>query len=175
MNVFDAAVCIVAIIAVVTGYNSGLLRSVATILGYLSAMPIAVAATSYLSPYLSPVRDGQSTAPWAENSLLFFALFLVTGMALGTALRLAISETVGPGVSIPDRLAGSALGAIRIALVAVTIVLIFDQLIPPDRQPGFLVGSKLRPILSVAGQKGLKSLPPDVTAYIDRLKRDQRI
>jgi membrane protein required for colicin V production len=175
MNSFDAAIYVVGIIAVITGYKAGLLRSMATILGYVSAMPIAVAATSFLSPYLSSVRAGQSSAPWSENSLLFFALFLLTGMALGTALRLAISETVGPSVSVPDRLAGSVLGVIRVGLVAVTIVLIFDQLIPVDRQPGFLVGSKLRPILSVAAQRGLKSLPLDVTAYIDRLKRDQRI
>jgi membrane protein required for colicin V production len=54
-------------------------------------------------------------------------------------------------------------------------VLIFDQLVPADRQPAFLTGSHLRPLLSVAGQKGFKSLPPDVTAYIDRLKKDRRI
>jgi membrane protein required for colicin V production len=171
MNIFDVVVYLVAVIAIITGYKAGLLRSVATIFGYVSAMPIAIAATSFLSPLLA----GQSPAPWAENSLLFFALFLLTGMALGTALRLAISETVGPSVSIPDRLAGSMFGAIRILLVAVTVVLIFDQIIPADQQPGFLVGSKLRPILSVAGQKGLKSLPPDIMAYIDRLKRAQRI
>jgi membrane protein required for colicin V production len=54
-------------------------------------------------------------------------------------------------------------------------VLIFDQLVPADRQPAYLTGSQLRPLLSMAGQKGFKSLPPDVTAYIDRLKRDQHI
>jgi hypothetical protein len=27
----------------------------------------------------------------------------------------------------------------------------------------------------VAGQRGLKSLPPDVTAYIDQLKRERRL
>jgi membrane protein required for colicin V production len=67
------------------------------------------------------------------------------------------------------------LGAVRIGLVAVTMVLIFDRIIPVDRQPGFLIGSKLRPILLVAGQKGLKSLPSDVTAYIDQLKRERHI
>jgi membrane protein required for colicin V production len=74
-----------------------------------------------------------------------------------------------------DRLAGSALGAGRIGLVAVTMVVIFDQLIPADREPAFLSGSRLRPILSIAGRSGLKSLPPDVAAYIDRLKQNRRI
>jgi membrane protein required for colicin V production len=53
--------------------------------------------------------------------------------------------------------------------------LIFDQLVPPDRQPGFLTGSQLRPLLSEAGQMGFKSLPPDVATYVDRIKKDRRI
>ena len=55
------------------------------------------------------------------------------------------------------------------------MVLIFDRLVPADRLPGYLAGSQLRPLLSQAGQKGFRSLPPDVTAYIDRLKQEQRI
>jgi membrane protein required for colicin V production len=51
-------------------------------------------------------------------------------------------------------------------------VLEFDtgSIIPPDRQPAFLSGSQLKPILLLAGQQGLKSLPPDVTAFIDQLR-----
>jgi len=47
--------------------------------------------------------------------------------------------------------------------------------VPADRQPAFLNGSQLRPLLSQVGQRGFRSLPPDVVAYIDRLKRDRRI
>ena len=47
------------------------------------------------------------------------------------------------------------------------------RLIPADRQPAFLVGSKLRPYLSAAGQKGLQTMPPEIEAYIDRIKRDR--
>jgi membrane protein required for colicin V production len=64
---------------------------------------------------------------------------------------------------------------VRVGLVAVAVVLVFDQLVPSDRQPTYLTGSQLRPLLSVAGQRGFKSLPPDIVAYIDRLKRDRRI
>jgi membrane protein required for colicin V production len=95
-------------------------------------------------------------------------------MVLGKLMRMALDETIGSEAGIADRLAGALLGAVRVGLVATTLVLIFD-LVPSDRQPAFLVGSQLRPLLSAAGQKGFKSLPPDVTAYIDRLKKDQRI
>jgi membrane protein required for colicin V production len=171
MNSFDAVVYFVLIVAVVSGFNAGLLRSVAAIMGYLAAMPLAVAAT----PYVARTVGDKLDPSMAGNPLLFFGVFLVAGIVLGKLMRTAINETVGPRVSLPDRLAGSMLGAVRIALVAVTMVLIFDRIIPPDRQPAFLAGSQLRPILSMAGQQGLKSLPPDVTAFIDQLKRAQRI
>jgi membrane protein required for colicin V production len=186
MNSFDAAVYLVLIVAVVTGYNSGLLRSMATIsiappchsdtswapiAGYLAAMPVAMAAT----PYVSRMLIDKFNTPGVQNPLLFFGVFLVAGIVLGALLRTAISETIGPRVSLLDRFAGSVLGAVRIGLVAVTMVLIFDRIVPADRQPAFLRDSQLQPILLVAGQMGLKSLPPDVTAYIDRLKKEQRI
>jgi membrane protein required for colicin V production len=171
MNSFDAAVYFVLIAAVVSGFNSGLLRSIATILGYLAAMPVAIAAT----PYVSRMLDDKFDTPGVPNQFLFFGLFLAAGIVFGALSRTAISETVGSRISLPDRLAGSVLGAVRIGLLAVTMVLIFDRIIPHDRQPAFLASSRLQPILLMAGQKGLKSLPPDVTAYIDQLKKAQRI
>jgi membrane protein required for colicin V production len=171
MNSFDATVYIVGGVAMITGFNAGLLRSIATIVAYLIAMPMAVAATSLIGPVLA---DRFST-PFGQNTFVLFISFLIIGIALAQVLRIAIDQTVGPTKSFEDRFAGAILGAVRIGLVAVMMVLIFERLIPPDRQPAFLTGSQLRPILSMAGQKGLKSLPPDIVAYIDQLKRDRRI
>ena len=87
---------------------------------------------------------------------------------------MALDDTIGSeaGSAIASR--GAVLGAVRIGLVAITLVLIFDRLVPIDRQPAFLTGSQLRPLLSTAGQKGFSSLPPDVAATIDRLKQTTR-
>lgn len=171
MNSFDAIVYLGLILAVVTGFNTGLLRSALTILAYLMAMPIAVWAMS-----LMPPRIGVSfPASLMQNSLLLFGTFLVAGMVLGKLARMALHEAIGEHAGFGDRLGGAALGAVRVGLLATTLVLIFDQLVPSDRQPAFLTGSQLRPLLSAAGQKGFRSLPPDVTATIDRLKREQRI
>ena len=171
MNGFDAAVLAGLVIALVTGFNAGLLRSAVTILAYLIAMPIAVWGMSLVAS----LTDSLPGSPMAQNSLLFFAIFLVCGIVLGKSMRMMLDETIGPGAGIGDRLAGAALGAVRVALVAITLVLVFDQLVPADRQPVWLTGSQLRPLLSAAGQKGFQSLPPDVAAYIDRLKKDRRI
>ena len=171
INPFDAAICICLAVAVVAGFNSGLLRSLATIFGYVCAAPVAVAATPYLSHYLG----GQLKLPAGQTWLAFFAVFLLAGIMLGALMRLMVGELTGPNVSAPDRAAGAMLGAVRIALLAVLLVAVFDRIIPPGRQPAFLAGSKLRPILSAAGRQGLRSLPPDVADYIDRLKHARGI
>ena len=170
MNSFDAVVYLALIVAVITGFNAGLLRSAVTILAYLFAMPLAVWLMSLVSPML-----GSPGASLTQSSLLFFGIFLTVGMLLGKLARMALDETIGSEAGIGDRLAGALLGAARVGLVAVTLVLIFDRLVPADRQPAYLTGSRLRPLLSTAGRRGFQSLPPDVAAYIDRLKRDRRI
>jgi len=170
-NLFDLAIYICLFIAVVMGFNTGLLRSLATIVGYLAAAPISVMA----APYLTPILVNQLKLPAAQAWLGFVVIFLVIGFVLGALLRLAISEMIGPTISIPDRVAGAFLGAVRIGLLAVLMVVIFDRIIPAGREPAFLKGSQWRPVLSEAGQKGIKSLPPDVAAYIDRVKRTRGI
>jgi membrane protein required for colicin V production len=174
MNTFDAVVYFLGIVAIISGFNAGLLRSVATIIGYLAAMPIALAVTPLVAPAFAD-KLSASGGPGPQNSLVFLGVFLLAGIALSAALRSAISEVTGTRVSLVDRFAGCVLGAVRVALVAVTMVLIFDRIIPADREPTFLKGSQLRPILLMAGQTALKSLPPDITALIDQLKRQQRI
>ncbi len=169
MNAFDATVCAFLLVAIVMGFQSGLLRSVATIIGYICAMPIAVMLTPKLAALTE--RSHSSVPQWLVLTVLFFGL----GALLSAMLRMTVRELTGPDVSVPDRLAGAMLGAVRIGLVAVMMVLIFDRIIPAYRQPEFLAGSRLRPILSQAAQAGLKTLPPDVEDYIDRVKRERGI
>jgi membrane protein required for colicin V production len=167
MNSFDAIVCVGLVLAAVAGFKAGLLRSAVTILAYLIAAPIAI----WIMSLVAPAIDGKQPV---QSSLLFFGIFLIAGMVLGKSMRMALDETIGPGAGIGDRLAGAALGAIRVGLVAITLILIFDR-VPSDRQPAYLTGSHLRPLLLVAGQTGFRSLPPELATYIDRLKNDRRI
>jgi membrane protein required for colicin V production len=169
MNQFDAAVYLCLFVAVVMGFISGLLRSLATIIGYVAGMGIAVAAV----PPLTPLINTQFKLSPGHGWLVFAGIFLLAGFGLGALLRFSVNEMVGPKVSIPDRVAGAMLGAVRIGLLAVVLVLVFDRIIPPGREPAFLRGSQWRPVLSRAGQAGLQSLPPDVEAAIDRLKRQR--
>jgi len=110
--------------------------------------------------------------PTPQTWLVFIAVFVATSAGISALLRLAVSEMVGPDISIPDRIAGATLGALRIVLLAALLVLVLERVLPPGRAPSFLKGSQWRPGLSSAG---LQALPPDVEDYIDRLKRQRRI
>ncbi len=169
MNLFDAFITAAALVAIVIGFTSGLLRSVATILGYLLAAPLAVAITPRIFPFVL----GNGTLPPDESWLPVVVLFVVFGVAFGVLFRNLLNELIDDEISLFDRVAGAVLGAVRIFLVAVLVVVVFDRIIPADHEPPFLAGSKLRPYLSAAGQKGLESLPPAVVDYIDRLKRER--
>lgn len=170
MNSFDLVVYACVVIAAVIGFRAGLLRSVATIVAYLLAVPIAAWLTTLIAPQVAG-QVGLGTT----NPQLFAGAFLVAGIVLGMVLRMAVNETIGPEIGVADRLAGAMLGAIRVGLIAVTLVLIFDQMLPASRQPAYLTDSRLKPWLSQAGQRGIKSLPSDVTAYIDKWKREHRL
>jgi len=71
--------------------------------------------------------------------------------------------------------AGAALGALRIGLLALMLVVVFDRVIPPGHDPAFLKGSQWRPVLSSAAEGGLQRLPPEIQGYVDRLKRHRRL
>jgi len=168
MNTFDAVIAAFALLAIVMGFNTGLLRSLATILGYLIAAPLAVA----FSPSVAAFALGRSGAS-PNTAWLVVVVFVVLGVLISALLRVIVGELAGEDIGLFDRVAGAALGAVRIFLIAVLIVVIFDRVIPAGREPQFLAGSKLRPVLSAVGKLGLQSLPPEVEDYIDRLKRER--
>jgi membrane protein required for colicin V production len=172
MNLFDAAVIGATLLAVIMGYRSGLLRSLATIFGYLLAAPIAIVVTPKLAPLFTAQAGASGNTP---NVLLFAAVFFGMGLLIAALLRGTVSLVIGDDISVPDRAAGAALGAVRILLLAVLMVLIFEHIIPRKQEPGWLAQSQLRPLLAAAGETGVRSLPPDVVAQIDRMKKDRRI
>jgi membrane protein required for colicin V production len=158
------------LVAVIMGYRAGLLRSLATIFGYILAAPVAIVAAPKLAPLFA-----QSQSPEGPGVIMIAGLFLVVGVVTAALLRSAVGLVAGEDVSVPDRLCGAALGVVRILLLAILMVLIFERIIPPNREPAWLAQSQLRPLLSSAGEQGVRTLPPDVVAQIDRMKRQRGI
>src|SRR4051794_15342225 len=105
MNSFDGAVYVVLLIAMIMGFKTGLLRSAMTILAYMIALPIAMMATSLLGPQLG---NKLGTA-LAQNAMLFFGIFLLSGMLLGKMARLALDDATGSQTHLFDRIGGAGL------------------------------------------------------------------
>src|ERR1700687_906989 len=91
INLLDAAVSLCLIVAVITGFTSGLLRSLATIFGYVCAMPLAVTG----APWLSKILIDQFKMPQAQPWVAFVGIFLIAGMLLSALFRLTVSEMAG--------------------------------------------------------------------------------
>ncbi len=168
-NLFDGAVILFLVIAIVSGLRAGLMRSLATILGYAVAAPIAITLLPYVLPAVTArFQFGQAQAP-----IVLFAMFFIIGFLLAALMRGAVGGMSDGRIGVFDRFAGAILGAVRIILVAILLVMVFDRTIPPDREPAFLAGSTLKPVLLQAGAQGLRTMPPEVAAFIDRVKREQ--
>jgi len=93
INLFDAAIYLALFVAVVMGFMSGLLRSLATIVGYLAAGGLAVA----LAPRLTPFMTAQFKLPPAQT-------WVVHGEPTASyALRDAIRERFGWRAEVPGQ------------------------------------------------------------------------
>ena len=122
---------------------------------------------------VTPLLTTYLKMPTPQTWIVIVAIFVAAGAVLSALLRLALNEMVGPNISVPDRVAGAALGALRVALLAIMLVVIFDRAIPPGQEPAFLKGSQAvlgraaRPAASAARDRDLyrppEAPPPPVT------------
>ena len=136
INPFDAAIYLCLMVAIIAGFRSGLLRSLATIFGYLAAAPLAVATAPQLG--FSPTGSIflRRRLGWCSSASFWRS-------ASRSARRaFAVSEIAGPRVSIPDRAPERCLA--RFVPFGRGAGLDFRP-ISADRQPWFLAGSQLRP------------------------------
>jgi membrane protein required for colicin V production len=172
MNPFDAAVLGVMLIAVVTGFMAGLLRGLATILAYVVAAPIALSVSPMVTAFLIERKLLPTDSIPNAASYVPLVVLLVTAIVLGALMRGAVGAAVGH-MGFIDRVLGAMLGAVRIGLLAVVLVLLFERIIPAGNEPDWFKQSQLRPYLSAAGAQGLSVLPPQALDAIDRLKRER--
>jgi membrane protein required for colicin V production len=174
-NAFDLGLLLAAATSGIAGYHAGLIRSLASILGYMSAAPVAVALSSHLTAALGGAAAAPGPQAWTQDVGVFLLVFLATGLVVGTVLRVAAEDLFGHEIHLADRLCGALLGALRVGLVAVAVIVVFDRMLPEERQPALLRASHLKPALSLCGRLGLRSLPPELAAQIDQMKKSRGI
>jgi len=94
MNIFDAVIAAFTLLAIVMGFSAGLLRRLATILGYLIAAPLAVA----LAPYVIPFAFGRDGAAPANAWVVVVLVFVALGIAISALLRVIVDELAGDDI-----------------------------------------------------------------------------
>ncbi len=154
MNTFDLPVFIGFAIAVFSGFSSGLLRSAVTILAS------GRDADRSMGDVLHSARRGLRLSASAQRGILPRRV-----LRHWHGSRQARAHDGGRGHRRRSRYRRQARrrdarGALRVGLVATLLVLVFDRIIPPRREPAFLAGSQLRRVFSEAGKRGFRSLPP---------------
>src|ERR1041385_1348455 len=113
MNPFDAAILGLAFIALVTGFRSGLLRSLATILAYLVAAPVALAVSPSASAWLGTQRFLPADQMQLLVSVTPFLILVIIAIVLGALMRGAVSGVTGGHMVLADRMLGAVLGVLR--------------------------------------------------------------
>jgi len=113
-NSFDLAVYACLFVAVVMGFMTGLLRSLATIIGYICGAGIAVAA----APKTVSLLANYPKIPTPQTWIVVVAIFIVAGALISALLRLIVSGMTSRNISVPDRIAGAAPGGVRFAMLA---------------------------------------------------------
>ena len=96
-------------VAVVMGFMTGLLRSLATIIGYICGAGIAVAAT----PKALSLLANYQKIPTLQSWIVVVAIFIVTGALISALLRLTVSGIAGR--TSPFRIALLAQRSVRFA------------------------------------------------------------
>jgi membrane protein required for colicin V production len=88
MSPFDIAVGLAAVVAIVFGFKSGLMRSAATIVAYLCAAPFAVKGTALVMQAIDRAPD----AVGVQTFLIFFGLLVLLGVIIAAGFNAAIDE-----------------------------------------------------------------------------------
>ena len=182
MNSFDVVVYLGLILPCVTGYQYRAVAQRRHDSGLYARCRSRRADADWSSPQLDEPDIASCLrrirAPVLRNSALQIGVDAASSPAWCSASWRAWRSTTcdRTEAGIGDRLGGATLGAVRVGLVAITLVLIFDQLVPANRAAG--IPDRLATAAAAFGRRdrmGFRSLPPDRGGTIDRLKKERHI
>ena len=117
MNSFDAVVYVGLVIAVVTGFNTGLVRSAVTILAYVVAAPIAMCGDVRCC---RRPRAASSLPRWRRTGWCSSASSCSPAWRSESWRAWRSTRPPEREAGIVDRLCGAVLGAVRVGLIAIT-------------------------------------------------------
>lgn len=147
MTNFDYAAGFLLLVSGVVGLARGATREVATVVAFVLAAIISVAALRFSGPVAATAIH----ARWLANIAAILAVFIVAYLIfrlLGGALTRTVQQT---GLSGLDRVLGFAIGVVRGVVVLGAFALLLDAAMPPERMPLWISNARLYPLADAAG------------------------
>ncbi|WP_409344744.1 CvpA family protein [Paenibacillus sp. MBLB4367] len=155
MNIVDIAVCILLVLAFVSGYRRGLIRQLVSVLGVIVALFLAYKLYDDAAPLLRGLLPLETFAAYpgygfvlnntrieeyAVNGLAFVLLFAVVKIALSVAGHLLHWIAEAPGLNAVNRWSGAILAMLEAVLLFVLVVYVMSVW-PSDAVQASLEGS----------------------------------
>jgi membrane protein required for colicin V production len=164
VTAFDAFALGLLFLSGILALTRGFVREALSI----TAFVVAAMATIFTYPVFKIPMRGLITPGWAADAVTITGIFILVYMAV-TLVTHKFTERLrgGSDVGTLDRSAGFLFGMVRgMALLGLALIL-FNQLTPRDRMPGWLVNARLYPAIN-ATARALQALAPSSAPVNDR-------
>ena len=147
MTNFDYAAGFLLLVSGVVGFLRGATREVSTVVAFVLAAIVSVAALRFTSPVAITVIH----ARWLAHAAAILVVFIVAYLSfrlIGGALTRTVQQTSLSGL---DRMLGFAIGLVRGVVVLGGFALLLDAAMPPERMPLWISNARLYPLADAAG------------------------
>lgn len=143
-NPFDWIVVVVVTLSALLSLWRGFVREALSLAGWVVAFIVANLGAIHVAGVIGDFianRTGRYVVAW---SLLFVATLVASAIAAKLMSKLALAA----GVGVLDRLLGSAFGALRGALIVMSLVFVIREVVPKSEQ-SVLEEAQLMPHIDV--------------------------
>ncbi len=164
VTAFDAFALGLLFLSGILALTRGFIREALSV----TAFVVAAMATIFAYPAFKIPMRGLITPGWAADAATIAGVFILVYMAVTLVTHHFNNQLRGGSdVGALDRSAGFIFGIVRgIALLGLALIL-FNQLTPRERMPGWLVNARLYPAIN-ATARALQALAPSSAPVNDR-------
>ncbi len=163
----DLGLIVVILISALLAMLRGFTREVLAIASWGAAAVAAIYFYPLVLPYVKPyIQKDVLAMAMAAAAVFFVTLILVSIITIRLSDAILDSK-----VGALDRSLGFVFGAARGLLLCVIAFVFFSWLVPPEKQPEWVKGAKMKPLLQSTGDQLTSLLPDDPEGIIGRFKK----
>ena len=162
ISLLDGIVLVVMLVSAILAMIRGLVREVLSIGSWIAA----ALATAYLYEPILPFVKSYVAHDMAAVGITIIGIFVVT-LIIVSFITIKISDFVlDSKIGALDRTLGFVFGALRGVVLIAILMIFFNWFVPEDRQPGWVVTAKTKPLLNTVGERLVTALPESLAELI---------